>query len=477
MKDLNFTLGAGDGPVYLKLAAFIRDSIKLKRLLPGERLPSSRELSKKLSLNRLTILEAYAELVSEGWVRSVQRSRYFVSDLLPSHFQTPKSNATVVLNVNSKFVINVKQVSQVKRYQAKDYDFSFPSGTPDMRRFPTKEFKSFLYDSLQTKENFLYSSIDGNGRLITQLDIFLRRYRGIVGREIVICNGSQEAIFIAAQLLLKQGDFVAVEELGYPPALEIFRSHGAQLLPIKIDKNGLDPVDLEKKIKNKNVKMIYLTPLHQYPTTVTLSITRRMKIYELAVKHKIPILEDDYDHEYHYTSQPLAPLASTDPYGVVIYVSTFSKILFPAARVGYLVLPEHLKAPAVNLKAIISRQNEGLIQDALARWMESGGFERHLRRMRRIYNERLEGLCYTLNEIKKQRPHFSFSVPDGGMAVWLNIGSNSSQFAKDAAKKRIFVLPESNFRLDGLAGTHIRIGFASQTTEENAKGLKKLFTI
>ena len=168
-----------------------------------------------------------------------------------------------------------------------------------------------------------YGQSAGTPELIDQVKIYLRKSRAITNREIVITNGSQEALFIVAQLLLQAGDKVAAEELGYPPAMSAFVSAGAELVGIKQDKQGMCPNDLEAQICTGNIRLIYLTPLHQYPTTVTLTVSRRMAIYQLAAKHSIPIIEDDYDHEFHYRCQPLAPMASQDPAQLVIYLSIY----------------------------------------------------------------------------------------------------------------------------------------------------------
>jgi GntR family transcriptional regulator/MocR family aminotransferase len=355
--------------------------------------------------------------------------------------------------------------------------FSFPSGYPDPRLFPVRELKSHIYDSLRSRKLLTYGDPRGEALLRAEIETYLRRVRGIEGREIVVTNGSQEALFFLAQLLVSPGSYVAVEALGYPPAHEALRFAGAKLLPVRVDEEGLVVEDLERHFRaKKRIRLLYLTPLHQYPTTVTLSATRRLQLYELAHKHGFYILEDDYDHEFHYRSQPVAPLASFDPAGLVFYVSTFSKVLFPSARLGFMSVPKSVAHEAAKLKRISSRQNETLLQDAIGRWMQSGGFERHLRRMRRSYAERLDGVLGCLEEARAQHPRLRWKCPDGGMALWLDLGRDSDAVSAHALSRGVLVNPESHYRLEGKTGTHLRLGFTGQTTAENRAGLKALFS-
>jgi GntR family transcriptional regulator/MocR family aminotransferase len=268
---------------------------------------------------------------------------------------------------------------------------------------------------------------------------------------------------------------VAVESLGYPPAMEAIRYAGAKFVPIPIDQDGLCVDVLERKLKNQKIKFLYLTPLHQYPTTVTLSASRRLKLYEIAVRHGIFIIEDDYDHEFHYVSQPVAPLASFDPAGIVLYVSTFSKILFPSARVGFMAVPPKIGREVAKLKRISSRQNEQILQLTIAYWMKSGGFEKHLRKMRRVYEERQKSMVRSLQKFQKKHRGISWREPDGGMALWLDIGTDSKDFSEKLKKKGILLNPEQAFRINAGSGTHLRLGYSGHTGEENQASLDAMF--
>lgn len=474
MKQLLFKLPKSRAPKYQRLADALRTSIREGHIKVGEPLPSTRELSKILKFDRHTVLNAFAELVSEGWIEAQEKVRYRVVDTLPSIFLQPRT--TIMRNfqpVHRKF--NLARPIQIGDYQpGAKYKHAFPSGFPDPRLFPMGEFKSYLYDAIKSKNALLYGDPIGDPSLLEQISIYLRRVRNVCDRSILVTNGSQEAIFLLSQLLVRPGDYVAVEAFGYPPAIEAIRFAGARIVSIPVDSEGLVTDYLEEILKKKKVRLVYVTPLHQYPTTVTLSARRRLHLYELAYKYGVLIIEDDYDHEFHYASQPVAPLASFDPGGLILYVSTFSKVLFPSARLGFMAVPNSLGTELAKLKRISSRQNEHLMQKALSLWMASGGFERHLRRVRRTYEIRLLAMIDVLEQLKTDHAKLSWRAPDGGMAIWLNIGENSTSLSKRAKSSLILVYPEQTYRMDSQAGSHLRLGFSGQTPSENAAGLRAL---
>ncbi|MGZ3787158.1 MAG: MocR-like pyridoxine biosynthesis transcription factor PdxR [Bacteriovorax sp.] len=477
MKQLFLPLEQSNKPKYQLLADAFRSAIREGLLRPGEVLPSTRSMADTYKMNRHTVMNALGTLESEGWIEAFEKKHYLVTSALPDTFLLPPKKIHHQFagpDVNYRFARTIGIGEYVSDRQCK---YAFLSGFPDIRLFPMKEFKSALYDSLKATDLLDYGDPAGLPQLRNEVAHYLRRIRNIDKRTIVITNGSQEAIFLLAQLFIKPGDAVAVEALGYPPAIEALKFAGAKIVPIKIDQEGMDVEDLEKKMKLHKIKLIYTTPLHQYPTTITLSASRRLRLYEIALKNKSFILEDDYDHEFHYDSNPVAPLASFDPAGIVLYVSTFSKILFPSARVGFMAVPLKIGNEIAKLKRISSRQNEHLLQASIANWLASGEFEKHLRKMRRTYHERRDALIGDLEHFQKKHPELTWASPDGGMAIWIDMKTNSSLIAEKARKLSIYVTPEKNFRLDGKDGTNLRLGFTGQTCEENRKGLEKLFSL
>jgi GntR family transcriptional regulator/MocR family aminotransferase len=468
---------------YLQLAETVRCAIRQGQLAAGDKLPSVKSISEDLRLNRHTVMKSLAELVAEGWIESVQRVGYKVVPNLPIEKSKNQALTSVTddsTRINYRFV---RSGSQLPTYPANDYDYNFSGGQPDLALFPFGEFKRCMSDVLSRPNvaQLSYGQNAGTPELIDQVKLYLRKSRAITEREIVITNGSQEALFIVAQLLLQRGDKVAVEELGYPPAMSAFSNAGAGLLAVKQDAQGMCPDDLELQILKGNVRLIYLTPLHQYPTAVTLNVSRRMAIYQLAAQHNIPIVEDDYDHEFHYRCQPLAPMATQDPAQLIIYLSTFSKIMFPGARIGVMAVNKTMEKAVTQYRLMICHKSNVLMQAALAKWMSDGGFERHLRRTTRVNLQRRDHAVLVL----KKYNCFEFDIPDGGMALWVKLkhgigvstGIPSAELlAKKCQQMGIYVQHEKQYQLNENSGRDcfIRLGFAGMSENKFADGIKLL---
>ena len=465
---------------YLQLAESIRTAIRKGQLSTGESLPSVKSISQDLGLNRHTVMKSFAELIAEGWLTSVERVGYKVVDNLPIEKSQHFVNDSEQQNAMAFRLVRFGR--SLPTDNANQYKYNFSGGQPDLSLFPFDEFKRCMSNTLSRPDiaQLGYGQSAGAEELIIQVKRYLRQSRAITDREIVITNGSQEALFIIAQLLLQAGDKVAVEALGYPPAMAAFKSSGAQLAPVKQDSQGMCPIELEKQIKTGNIRLIYLTPLHQYPTTVTLTVSRRMAIYKLALQHQIPIVEDDYDHEFHYRCQPLAPMATQDPAQLVIYLSTLSKIMFPGARVGIMALSKTMAKAVTEYRLLICHKSNVLMQLALAKWMENGGFERHLRRITRVNLQRRD---HAINVLKKY-PCFEFEIPAGGMALWIKL--NAKKYAGGAellAQKcqtlGIYIQHQTQFHMEQSqsADDYIRIGFAGMSEQLFEQGIAQLVTL
>jgi len=473
--DFYLSIPRDSRPGYLRIADGLRQAIQSGRLKPGERLPSCRRLAVMLGVNRHTVTAATDELVAEGWLKGGERRAHRVAAVLPSEFFISRAGQPASRGSKTLRWRLVREPGALKAggMVARGHRYTFAGGVPDLRLFPYDEFRACVAQALRRAPSGLggYGDPAGHPEFIQRLSLYLRRVRALTGRRILVTHGSQEGMFLVAQLLLRPGDKVAVDELGFPPAWDAFRAAGAELVPVRLDASGMVPEALEAALSAGSVRLIYLTSHHQYPTTVTLPVERRLRIYELASRNAVPIIEDDYDHEFHFRSHPIAPLASSDPCELVIYTSTLSKIMFPSMRLGFLAVPEAVYQPLVNLRAIMTRQNNIFLQDAVARWIDSGGFERHLRRMRRVYQERRDTLVAALSAGRGAGLPLDWSVPDGGMALWLDCGVNSDTVAQEAAARKVLVNPESNYRFAATRpGTHLRLGYASQTPQEIRAG-------
>jgi GntR family transcriptional regulator/MocR family aminotransferase len=476
MKALNLTVNDLSKKLYINIADAIKTSIKNGNVTPSEKLPSTRYLADQLQVNRHTIMAAYNELIAQGWVETKQRRGYTVATLLPIYDAISNKKISKTLTTHKWRI--VKSNDTEAQRPASYYQYNFAGGNPDINIFPFNEFRGYINDTLNRPaiKDLNYGDNAGFPPFIKEVDTYLRRVRSITDKEIIVVNGTQEALYLVAQILLKQGDKVAVESLGYRPAWKAFENAGAKLIGIKQTSQGIDVKHLEQMFKANEIRLLYLTPLHQYPTTTTLPVAERIKVYRLAQEHNIPIIEDDYDHEFHYDSQPLAPMAANDPSGLVIYLSSFSKLMFPGIRLGIIAVDKNLSAHITNYRTIINHKANVLLQDAVARWMKDGAFERQLRKATRIYQKRRKCMVNILNSYKDEGFDIEFTIPPGGMALWINVGKNAQQISLLARNEGIFLLAENSFHLnhDNDEDKYIRLGFSGQREDEIQNGLALL---
>ncbi|MFC3031565.1 PLP-dependent aminotransferase family protein [Pseudoalteromonas fenneropenaei] len=466
-----------DKPKYLQLADALRSAIRQGQLQPGERLVSARSLAESLTLNRHTVMNALQLLVAEGWLASQERSGYVVEASLP--IESSRGSASMP-QFNPIVPTFAQPLSLPKAPPHLSYDYHFGGGLPDLQLFPYSSFRRMLAEACLHRElgHFHYSEVAGVNALQLQVLAYLRRARALNYQEVLICNGSQEALYLVAKAFLREGDEVAMENLGYPPAKKAFASFGARLRGIPQDEQGICTQALKNVLSEGKVRLLYLTPLHQYPTTVTLSPARRLEVYQLCYQHGVFIVEDDYDHEFHYACQPLRPLAADDPAGIVIYLSTFSKLMFAGARTGYICASEHVLPQLVALKQLLNHKNDAVMQLAIAKWMAKGEFERHLRKMTKLYHARRDAMVNELGQWQRQGKIKQFTIPDGGMALWVDSGIDVRGLAQQAAKLGVFIQTEEEFLLaPEHLPTHIRLGFAGQSSERAKQGLAQLMTL
>ncbi|MDO9365941.1 MAG: PLP-dependent aminotransferase family protein, partial [Methylotenera sp.] len=289
-----------------------------------------------------------------------------------------------------------------------------------------------------------------------------------------IARGSQMGIFLAARALTKANDYVVVESLSYPPAREAFRSCGAKILTVGLDDYGIDINALEKLCQKHVIRAIYVTPHHQFPTTVMMTAERRLKLLILAEQYDFTIIEDDYDHEFHFSHHPVFPLASTDHHGRVVYVGSLSKVLAPGLRVGYLVASKEFIQQCANEVMLIDRQGNSITEQAVAELMASGEIKRHIRRTFKIYNERRNILMALIRHELSE--YVNFDEPNGGLAIWLrlNDGIDIERLVKNALHEQVRILPASLFSESALNINAIRLGFGSLNLEELNEGVQRL---
>ncbi|KTF11394.1 MocR-like pyridoxine biosynthesis transcription factor PdxR [Pseudoalteromonas sp. 10-33] len=479
MQPLNIEFNEQHKAKYLQLAQALRSAIIKGDIAVGTKLSSAREMAKIYQLNRHTIMNALQLLVAEGWIESHERSGYKVIQTLPIQSSADIKQVPTVTPKPYKFAKELAVPTPAMNLN--NFKYNFAGGLPDLNCFPYREFKrsvSYVFNHLDTSQ-FHYGNVAGELNLKSQIGSYLHKARNLKTTDLLICNGSQEALFLISKVFINNGDYVATETLGYPPARKAFSACGAQLIDIKQDEYGLCVEDLKAQLMSNKIKLLYLTPLHQYPTTVTLSPTRRMQIYQLCYQYDVLIIEDDYDHEFHYRCQPLQPMAADDPAGIVIYLSTFSKIMFSAARIGYICASAQVIEQLSAWKQLMNHKNDVVMQLAVANFMQEGAFERHLKRMTKLYKERYEQMSASLIKLQSNGLPIEFKKPDGGMAMWVNLNKPVHGLKNALQKKGVYIQAEPEFYYKEAARSlipkqqsYIRLGFAGQSTQSIQAGLE-----
>ncbi len=402
-------------PPFLQIARAFAGDIQRGRLRPGDRLPGSRQLAASLGVHRNTVLAALAELTAEGWIETSPGRGTFITRAIVHSHSHPIARRSLPTQVPFALPDAPAAYRQPPLPRG---TLNLSSGAPDVRLVPARAigraYRRVL--ALRGADVLAYGDPAGHVALRTALASMLSNTRGLsaTADDVLVTRGSQMALNLVARALLRPGDNVAVEELGYRPAWEAFRAAGANLIPIPIDRDGLDVAATAKR-----VKAIYVTPHHQYPTTVTLKAARRLALLALARRERIAIIEDDYDHEFHYDGRPILPLASADRAGLVIYIGTLSKILAPGLRIGYIVAPPQVLQSIIAIRSLLDLQGDLATEAAVATLIEDGELQRHIARVRRVYANRREILSNSLRRVF--RDDVAFTLAAGGMALWVRL--------------------------------------------------------
>ncbi|MCA8911389.1 MAG: PLP-dependent aminotransferase family protein [Planctomycetes bacterium] len=424
-----------DAPLYQRIADSIRTDVLAGRLRRGERVPSTRALAKELKVNRNTVAQAYEQLIAEGFLEGKHGSGTYVARELPqANFnagsarrgqRTLRRVAFANSPLPPELYAHVLQPEDPVSPPGVDIDLRL--GAPDISAFPLRQWRRIVGNQLLVprRDRMNYGSAYGLQELREQIAAYLGRARGIDCdyKNVLITAGSQQGLWFTASLLVAEGDPVMLEDPAYLGARSIFGAVKAKQVGIPVDSEGADTAAVARLLEQGvKPKLLHLTPSHQYPTGVTLSTARRMELLEMASEHGFMIVEDDYDSEFRYEGRPVRALAGIDGAGVVIYVGSFSKVMYPALRVGYVVAPEWFIEAMVGLRWHVDFMPPMLESAALAQFIAEGHFERHLRRMRTLYAEKRKAF---INVFREQMPGvLPDPVPAGGMKIMLNVPSH-----------------------------------------------------
>jgi len=475
--DLQIVLERGGAiPAWQQIENAIIDAIRRGRLTPGAALPGTRDLAARIGVNRKTVQQAYDELAAQGWLTMEATRGSFVSAMLPvieNHVtQAGAAPATTdfPLRGAAPDLPVIMPVPGILR---------FDDGTPDTRLMPAelvaRAYRRALLEA--SRRNRLgYGDPRGSLALREAVAAMLRADRGLdcTGANICITRGSQMAIYLAARLLAERGDAVAIESLSYPPAREAFRAAGAITLSIALDEQGMKLDELEALCRHAPVRAIYVTPHHQFPTTIVLPQQRRIQLLALAEQYGFAIVEDDYDHEFHFSHRPMLPLASAHGFGRLLYIGSLSKLLSPSLRIGYLVAAVPVIKRAAAEIMMIDRQGDPVNEAAAAELMTTGALKSHTRKVLRIYAQRREFLAAALRA--RLGDAVEFLLPQGGLALWVNFAPEIDVQALSlrALGKGVGMTPGQAFATNRHKTNGARLGFGSLDETELLAAVERL---
>jgi GntR family transcriptional regulator/MocR family aminotransferase len=470
--------GEGGQPVFLQIARAVSDAVRVGRLRPGQRLPGSRRMAEALGVHRNTVLAAYAELTAEGWIDAAHGRGTFVSLAIPDDPPRPPARRGATPR-RPGFALPAAAPPELRAaHHTRPGALVLAGGVPDLRlvaRAPLwRAYRRVL--SRAPSELLGYGDPRGHLRLRAALADMLAATRGLAATadDVVVTRGSQMALHLVARAIISPGDLVAVEAFGYRPAWEALRSAGARVVAVPVDGDGIDVDRLRAIALRRRLRAVYVTPHHQYPTTVAMSPARRLALLALARERGVAVIEDDYDNEFHYQGRPILPLASADTAGSVVYLGTLSKVLAPALRVGYLVAPPAVAHRITAIRAITDGQGDPVTECAVAELIEDGEIQRHARRVRGIYRARRDALAAALG--RHLAGVLSFQVPPGGMALWAAArrGIDVDAWATRARAAGVIFSTGRDFTLDGRPRPFLRLGYAQRNEAEITEAVRRM---
>ncbi len=449
-------------PLYKQLYKQIREQVLSGKLTAHAKLPSVRDLAAELSTSRNTVEGAYQELYAEGYIYSRQRRGYFVSAL--DHEVVPPSPSHKPAKQNRP------------TRPSPSYAYDFHPARLDPASFPTAQWRACFLESLRecSRELTHYGDPQGDWELRSNIRLYLERSRGVLCEpdQIVICSGLQQGLEIVAHLLKERHSSVAVEDPGYHLPRAVFKNHSFRIVPVVVGPNG---IDLEV-LRASDSTIAYVTPSHQLPLGCVMPIANRLNLIDWAESGEKLIIEDDYDSELRYHGKPIPSLQGLRPDGNIIYLGTFSKILSPALRLSYMVLARSLLAPFQALYRDYFSSVSLLEQKTMARFIEQGYWERHIRRMRIVYRKKHDTLLQAVER------HFGNKATIVGQGAGLHVvlqlhekNPGEAVILRHAARKGINMFSFSaTCATGGPVATSLLLGFGGMTAAEIDQGIELL---
>lgn len=470
----------GSETLFAWLYRELRTAILSGRLKPGTQLPPTRTLAAQWGIARGTVIRVFEQLLSESYLDSRIGAGTTVNRKLPDEYfnsvgKTATTSGTAVKGGLSRRGVVMSHSPFLSPVEIRSVR-AFAANQPSVMHFPTDLWSRLgaRRMRLASREMLVAGDVLGYRPLREAIAAHLGSTRGVVcdADQVMIVSGTQQALDLIARITLDPGDAVWMEDPGYPGASAIFRAAGAKLIPIPVDKNGMKVAEGLKRAPM--AKLAYVTPANQFPLCVTLPLERRLKLLEWSRNTGAWIFEDDYDTEFRFDGRPLTAMQGLAPDGNVIFSGSFSKMLFPSLRMGYLVLPKHLVEPMRGARSLTDRYGPMVEQAVLCDFIAEGHFGRYLRRMRQIYGENLDVL---MEESRNEWGNRLVLQPaQAGLQTvgWLAEGRDDVEFCRAAQGCGVAVMPLSAWAMRWKQRSGIQVGFAAVGQEEIRRGVRAL---
>lgn len=469
----------GSLPLHERIQRAIRTLILEGTLSHGKALPASRALATSLNVSRDTVEAAYSSLHAEGFIERQTGRGSFVSSsarfLKPRIRQHPPTAETrkAKLSARGKVIYESGGIRE----------FSSPRplapGIPETRLFPIPTWERLQRQVLKEYQHKILeqSPPQGMERLRRAIAEYVNLERGTraSAEQVIVLTSSQQALALCSHVLLDNGESIVIEDPTYQGAHKAFKAAGLHPVPVPLDEKGIS-VDALNSL-TEPARAIYLTPSHQYPTGVTLSLDRRLAVIDWANRHAAWIIEDDYDSEFHYEGKPMACLQGLDAYNRTIYIGTFTKSLFPGLRIAYMIVPSELTEPFTMARTLMDGHTASITQLTLAKFLEGGHFGAYIRKMRNVYVARRDKLASLMDEYLSD--YVVYATPAGGMQMpcHLRHGLSEKDIATAARRADIDMLGLTGLYAGSPVSTGFLMGFAAYTEREIEDAVKKLAAI
>jgi GntR family transcriptional regulator/MocR family aminotransferase len=469
-------------PMYRQLYSWFRRAILDGQMRPGQRVPSTRSLAAELKISRIPVLNAYEQLHAEGYFETFVGAGTCVARSIPDETQSPppgkgRKGLQEIVERRGPRRLSRRGVA-LTRVPAQSWLNSlgaFRVSLPALDRFPVGLWSKLVARHSRRPPRGIMAYGDAMGYLPFREAIaeYLGAARAVrcEASQILVTTGSQQGLQISAQVLLDAKDRVGMEEPGYPGARQALMTTGAHLIPVPVDHEGMN---VAKLASARNARAVYITPSHQYPLGMTMSAARRMLLLNWAVHTGAWIIEDDYDSEYRFGSRPIAALQGLDTDARVIYVGTFSKVMFPALRLGYVVVPKDLVPAFSAAREATDIFSSTLYQAVLTDFIREGHFARHLRRMRMLYMERRTALVKAIHSQMGDLLEVIGAEAGMHLVALLPPGTDDVAVSRKAAHRGISAMPLSSCYLKAPVKGGLVLGYGGSNVHQIQEGVRKL---